>query len=171
MKDKEEILQKRAKFLAVPEKTETRLIVMDAICFLVAGERYGLEKKYVGEVSKSLDITPVPCTPAWLAGVIHRHGRIIGLLDLKVLFNIPKATSYSHILTVQIEDMELGILAEAVPERRTIFNDELQDSNATTTLNTPPKWLKAITHDGLLILDGTAIYNDPTIIIGERGEE
>ncbi len=33
-------------------------------------------------------ITPVPCTPPFVAGVVNLRGRIVPVVDLKVLFGI-----------------------------------------------------------------------------------
>jgi hypothetical protein len=37
----------------------------------------------------------------------------------------------------------------------------------TEMLNTPPKWLKAVTKDGLIILDCDAMRNDESIQVND----
>lgn len=163
MKSKQEILRERALKLAAPPPRTDRVIEYEIITFSAGGEVYGIEEKYVNEVCRISKITPVPCTPEWLAGVINRHGRIVGLIDFRKLFKIPADNPLCHTIIVQIEDFEFGILSEVINGQRTIFQDELQPAEMTEMLNTPPKWLKAVTRDGLIILDCNAMRNDESI--------
>jgi hypothetical protein len=58
-------------------------------------------------------------------------------------------------------------MSEVINGQRTIFQDELQPMEMTEMLNTPPKWLKAVTKDGLIILDCDAMRNDESIQVND----
>jgi purine-binding chemotaxis protein CheW len=167
MKSKQDILRERAATLAAQPARSDRVTVFQVICFSVGGENYAIDEIYVKEVCISSRITPIPCTPEWLAGVVNRHGKIVGLIDFRKLFKNPEEKPNSHIIIIQIDDFEFGILSEAIIGQRQVFEDELQTAEVTEILNTPPKWLKAITRDGLIILDCEAMRNDKCIQVND----
>ena len=63
--------------------------LIEVVEFELAGERYGLALTSVRTVSVLKDITPVPCTPAFVVGVINLRGEIHTIIDLKKFFDLP----------------------------------------------------------------------------------
>src|SRR3990167_8065761 len=83
------ILKKRAQKLA----QETEVVALEdclhVVTFLLAHETYALEQSYIQEVFPLRQLTPLPCTPSFLLGIISVRGRIVSVVNLKEFFNLP----------------------------------------------------------------------------------
>src|SRR5688500_5335816 len=79
--EKRMVLRTRAKALArrVEEKTRAER-EYEVLEFLLAYERYAIETRYIREVYPLKDLTPVPCTPALVLGVINVRGQILSVI-------------------------------------------------------------------------------------------
>ena len=82
------ILKARALELArKPTSFETDGI--EVLEFLLAGERFGVELLFIGQVIVQKGLTPIPCAPPHVAGAINVRGMIVPVIDLRVLFGLP----------------------------------------------------------------------------------
>src|ERR1700712_5225839 len=89
--DDERILRERARLLArVPESEPVAGAVLELLEFSLAQERYAVENRFVREVCPLKELTPLPCTPPFLLGVVNVRGRILPVLDLKKFFDLPE---------------------------------------------------------------------------------
>src|SRR6185369_5807442 len=69
------ILRERAKATArVPPDRESTSGLIAIVEFLLADERYGIESVWVREVLPLRDLTPVPCTPPFVLGILNVRG-------------------------------------------------------------------------------------------------
>lgn len=171
---KQEILRARAAALAAPAAGKDREAAFDVIVFRICDEHYGIECGFMREVCEADILTMIPCTPPWLAGIINLRGRIVAVLDLIKFFNLSDTGTETRKLVVVVGDheFECGILVHELIGQRTVFKDEIQETEHRTAQNTPPKWLKNITADRLIILDYEKIRSDKSIVIDtEPGEE
>jgi purine-binding chemotaxis protein CheW len=89
-----EVLERRAVALAQGGKTEERE-TLGVLVVSVGDERYGLALDCVSEVVKEYRLTPVPCAPGHVRGVINLRGEIVSVIDLAVVLGLPSAES-SH---------------------------------------------------------------------------
>jgi len=172
-KRKQEILRARASVLAAPPVKQDREAAFDVVVFRICNEHYAIECGFMREVCAVSAVTAIPCTPVWLAGIINLRGKIVAVLDLIRLFNLPGSEAETCKLAVVIGDheFECGILAHELVGQRTVFKDEIQTTTHRSAQEAPPKWLKDITADRLIILDYQKIRNDKSIIIdAEPGE-
>ncbi len=165
------ILEERAKALAwKPEEraNEEQIIVIE---FQLADETYGIESGYIREVHPLTDLTPLPCTPPFVLGVINVHGQILSVLDLKRFLDLPDKglTDLNRIIVLSSGDMEFGILADAIFGLKTIPVGEIQPSLPTLT-DIKGDFLLGITVERTVILDGKKILTDPRIIVHEEVE-
>ena len=56
------------------------------LVLLVCGRAFAVPTRRIREIVPSLLLTPVPQTPAWLAGECNYRGRILPVVDLGTLF-------------------------------------------------------------------------------------
>ncbi len=171
---KQEILRARAAALAAPAAGKDREAEFDVIVFRICNEHYGIECGFMREVCEAHSLTMIPCTPPWLTGIINLRGRIVAVLDLIKLFNLPDNGTETCKLAVVVGDheFECGILVHELIGQRTVFKDEIQETDHRSAQEAPPRWLKNITSDRLIILDYEKIRSDKSIIINaEPGEE
>lgn len=170
--DAAQILHARARALARPPAptpvAETWLEVLE---FRLAQERYAIETRYVREVSPVKDLTPLPCTPPFILGIVNVRGRILPVIDLKKFFDLPEQglTDLRRIILLEGNDVELGLLADATVGVRSIPADSLQPSLPTLT-GIRSEYLKGVTAERLVVLDVGRILGDAKIIVHEDVE-
>ena len=170
--DDAEILRARARALArPPDDVPAAAMLLEVLEFRLAQERYALETRYVREVCPLKDLTPLPCTPACILGIVNVRGRILPVLDLKTLFDLPEQglTDLHRIILVEGNDLDFGLLADATVGVRSIPADTLQPSLPTLT-GVRSEYLKGVTAERLVVLDVGRILADPTIIVHEEVE-
>ena len=171
-KSKEEVLRSRARAL-VQEATSsaTTVAALEVIEFGLAQERYALEAAYVREVHPLEDLTPLPGTPPFVAGIVNVRGRILPVIDIKKFFDLPEAgiTDAHKILLVHTDEMELGILADPVVGVKSVPLDTIQSSLPTLT-GLREEYLKGVTVERLVILDVGRILMDRRIMVHEEVE-
>src|SRR5688572_22021320 len=111
--DSKEILRTRARALARTAAPPEEGTVLEVVEFRLAHERYAVEGRHVQEVCTLGELTPLPCTPSFVRGIVNVRGRIVPVLDLKRFFDLPEQgiTDLHRIILVRRHDLELGLLA------------------------------------------------------------
>jgi purine-binding chemotaxis protein CheW len=167
--DKKAILKTRAKALAATPQAESNEEYLEIIEFQLASETYGIELRHAGEVSFLKELTPVPCTPAFVLGIINVHGRVLSVIDLKRFFDLPNnaLTDLNRVIVIRKQGMEVGILADNIHGVRRIPRRDLQPSLPTLT-GVRAEYLKGITRDRLVVLDADKLLSDPKIVVQEE---
>lgn len=164
------ILKERARGLARETAPRgTAETVLEVIEFGLASERYALAAAAVSEVHPLEELTPVPCTPAFIRGLVNVRGRIFPVIDLKKFFDLPEEgiTDLHRILLMETAELQFGLLADTIAGVRKIPLASIQAS--LPTLNgIRAEYLKGVTADRLVILDAAAILADPRIIVHEE---
>jgi purine-binding chemotaxis protein CheW len=168
----ERILRARARALAIPRRQSTLTgAMLEVLEFRLASERYALETRHVQDVHPLRDLTPLPCTPTFVLGIVNVRGRILPVLDLKKFFDLPERglTDLHRIILVQGNDLEFGLLADVIVGVRSVAADSLQPSLPTLT-GIRAEYLKGIGEDRLVVLDVERILADPKIIVHQEVE-
>jgi purine-binding chemotaxis protein CheW len=142
---------------------------LDVVEFDLANERYGFPLRNVREVSLLRELTPVPCTPDFVLGIINLRGEIRTVIDLKKFFDLPHSgiTELNKIILLQQDHVQLGILADAITGVRRLRLDELQPALPTLT-GIGADYLRGITNDRLIVLDPLKILSDKRILVDEE---
>jgi purine-binding chemotaxis protein CheW len=166
------ILKARAKALARPPvEARHKGAVLDVVEFALAQERYAILTDAVREVYPLKDLTPLPCCPGFLLGIVNVRGQILPVIDIKKFFELPEQgiTDLNKVIIVHGEQMDLGILADVVIGVREVPLEALEPS-LPTLVGIREEYLKGITPDRLVILDAEKILSDPKIIVNEEVE-
>jgi purine-binding chemotaxis protein CheW len=164
--EKRIILRERAKALArVPERLDMAREQIDIVEFRLADETYAIEAAFVVEVFPLVDLTPLPGTPPFVSGIVTVRGRILSVVDIKRLFDLPEKglTDLHQVIIVREGDMELGILADEVTGMRSIFLDEIGSPLPTLT-GIRAEYLRGVTKEALVVLDAAKMLSDPGIV-------
>jgi len=174
IEERRTILRARARFLAQERKGEKELSQspLEVVEFLLASEHYGIELTYIREIHALTEFTPLPGTPAFVLGLTNVRGRILSVIDIKKLFDLPQTglTDLNKVIVVRTHQMELGILADAVLGVRTIGRNEFRTSLPTLT-GIRAEYLKGITKDPLVVLDVATILSDERIVVNDGGKD
>jgi purine-binding chemotaxis protein CheW len=163
------ILQARAGILASPPATAADTEYIEVVTFALAYETYAIETIYIDEVHPLKELTPLPCIPAFVAGIINVRGEVISVIDIKVFFELPAKglTDLNKVIILSDGVMKFGILADAVLDVKRLPLRELQTSLPTLT-GIREDYLRGITADRLVVLDAVGLLSDPKIIVHEE---
>ena len=89
---------------------------MQATKYLIClsdGLRYGLDAEQVVEIITDHTITPLPCVPGYVQGVINLRGQIIPVIDLRLrLGKMPQDDCC--IMVVNVDNEPISILVDGV---------------------------------------------------------
>ena len=168
-----QILRARARTLArPPEQAPAADTLLEVLEFRLAQERYAVETRHVQAVVPLKDLTPLPCTPPFVLGIVNVRGRITPVIDIKKFFDLPDQglTDLHRIILVRGNDLELGLLAEAIVGVWTLPVDSVQPSLPTLT-GIRADYLKGVTAERLVVLDLDRILADPKIIVQEEVDD
>jgi purine-binding chemotaxis protein CheW len=167
-----ETLKARARALARPASGDANAgPALEVVEFRLANETYAIEHAFVRGVLPLKELTPLPCTPAFLRGVVNVRGQIVPVIDIKKFFDLPEAgiADVHVIIVVHFQGVELAIDADAVTTVRSILLDSVQPSLPTLT-GIRAQYLKGVTSNHAVILDAAKILSDPKIVIDEQIE-
>lgn len=165
-------LKTRAQALArEPEPAEAAGERIEVVEFILAYERYAIESQYVREVCPLENLTPLPCTPAFVLGIVNVRGEILSVIDIKKFFELPEKglTDLNKIIVLQSGDMAFGILADAIIGARRIAIADIQPSLPTLT-GIREEYLRGLTPERSVILDAEKLLSDEKIIVREQVE-
>ena len=168
--DARRILREKAQALARPlAQSEAASEMLDLLVFSIADARYAVETAEVAEVTPLREVTVVPCTPAFVRGVVNHRGRILAVLDLGELFELSGQAirQDSFIVLVEAGGLSFGILSDMV-----VGTVQCPGS----VLSTPPAalsaarriFLKGVTAEMVAVLDLEALARDPRLIVNEE---
>lgn len=164
----DDILLARAHALAQPKEELAPAEVIELVTFQLAHETYGFEISHVREVYPLRNLTPLPGTPPYVAGVINVRGQVLSVIDIKKFFDLPERglTDLNKVIILSDDTMAFGILADAIGDVRKVTLEELQCSLPTLT-GIREEYLKGITADRLVVLDAASLLADSTIVLHE----
>jgi purine-binding chemotaxis protein CheW len=170
MPDPRDLLRSRARALARSvEPADAVQGFLTVLEFKLGAERYAVELQYVIEVLALQMLTPLPCTPAFIAGLVNVRGRIVTVLDLKRLFGLPESgLSDSHrVIHVEGHGLDLGLLADISIGVNTIALAALQPT-LPTAAGRRADYVQGVTGDPIMLLDMARILTDPGITVHEE---
>jgi purine-binding chemotaxis protein CheW len=178
----EEIWARRAYELAQEPPAPATSQTINLLVFRLGKERYGIDVTGVREIYPLEQLTPVPRTPNFVAGVFSARGRILSVIDLSTFFDLPavgisdetKIVVVSnnnlrsrHGQTPSREILEMGILADEVADVITVFKEDIQPP-LTTHTGVRADYMQGITNDLLVVLNLNALLSDKRLIIQEE---
>jgi len=170
--EKRAILRSRSKRLAQEQdKRGADTSYIEVLEFLLAHETYAIETMFVREVYPMTELTPLPCTPAFVLGLINVRGQILTVVDMKKFFDLPERgiTNLNKVIVVRKDAMELGILADEIIGIRSLSVNELQPPLSTMT-GIHAEYLKGVTGERLIVLDMERFLTDGKLIVREEIE-
>ncbi|MBD8880877.1 MULTISPECIES: chemotaxis protein CheW [Rhodanobacter] len=162
------ILRERARRLAQRPSDKPLEEQIEVLEFTLAHERYALLASQVNDVQPLRDLTPLPCTPSFLRGLVNLRGRLVAVIDLKQFFGLPEPgiTDLHRIVLLRRDEVEIGLLADTVEGVSAIGKSRIQPAPSTVG-GVAAEYIVGVTPERLVILDTDAILNDPRLVIDE----
>ena len=168
MKDEKAILDERAQRIIGKKDIEKvdNAEKISVVEFMLMPERYAIEEKYISEVFFLKEITSIPGTPAFVMGVINLRGKIISVINLKILFNLKERglTDLNKVIVIQNDSMQFGIVSDAIVGSKTIAMSNLSPPPLTLG-NNGAEFISGVTPDGLILLNASVLLSSNKIII------
>jgi purine-binding chemotaxis protein CheW len=105
------------------------------LTFVLGKEEYGIQILKVREIIGCMEITAVPCTPAYVCGVINLRGQVISVIDLRAKFDMESVqrTEETCIIVVEIKSerdgdgkRSIGVIVDRVSEVLNIAGDNIE---------------------------------------------
>lgn len=166
---KKKILDERARTLAREAKIEVIEEEMEVLEFVLAYERYAVESAYIREVVPFQGLTPLPCTPPFVVGIVHTRGQIISVINIKKFLGLAQSgiADLHKIIILHSPSMEFGILADDIIGVRRLSTNQLQSSLLTLT-GMQEMYLKGITRDRVVVLDGEKLLASHSLLVNQK---
>lgn len=171
-REKKKILKARARTLArEPEPEEAAEEYLEVAEFLLAYETYAIETAYIREVYPLKELTPLPCTPPFVLGIINVRGQILSVIDIKKFFDLPEKglADLNMVIILHGDGMEFGIMADKILGVKSIPLSAIQPSLPTLT-DIRAEYLRGVTEERGIILDAKKILYDNRILVHEEVE-
>lgn len=167
--DQQRILRERARLLACEQEKEETGESIEMLEFLLARERYGIETSFIREVYPLKEYTPLPCTPAFVFGLINVRGQILSIVDMRKFFELPEKgiSDLNKVIILHGESMEFGILADEIVGVKVIPLTCLETTLPTLT-DIRERYLRGVTRDQMAVLDAAKLLSDKNIIVHEE---
>lgn len=162
------ILKERAHALAQAPAVEDSVEFVEIVEFQLAHERYALETLHVREVFPLDDLAPLPCTPAFVLGIVNLRGEIVSVVDIRKFFGLPQKgiTNLDRIIVLESGEMTFGVLADDIVGVRRLPVAEMRSSQPLPA-GIHENYVQGITANGLAVLDARAILADANIVVQE----
>lgn len=157
------ILRARAERIANTQDDVQKGETISALVIQTGGETYGLPMDSLMAVYMEHTVIPVPCVPAYVAGIANIRGEIMPVFDLAVLLKVPNDNPKRALIVASSHENSVAFCVENVGEARAVQMDELQA--VPPMLN--EAYLQGISADGMGMLNVEAIINDPALIVDE----
>lgn len=166
----EALLLKRAEAFSAVAGEAIEEGFIEVVEFRLAAERYAFESSMVREVVPISELTPMPCTPPFVLGIINLRGQILSVIDIKKLFGLPEKgiTQLNKVIVLSSDEMEFGVLADEVSGSGRVRSDALKRLPTLTGLR--EEFLKGVTGEGLVVLDAGRLLADKSIVVHEAVE-
>lgn len=163
------ILEERARALAGELLTEEPVDTVELVVLTLGSERYGVDAGRVREVRPLAELTPVPGTPAFWAGVVNVRGTLHPVLDLRRYFDLSRADAGDEakkVVLVAAAGLAVGLMVEDASGVQRFpagaIGPPLGGASQAVSAT-----VRGVTEDLLAVLDTEALLADPRLVVRE----
>ncbi len=151
------VLEERARALARPTASGAANDTLQMVTFALANETYAVESRYVIQVFRLTDLTPLPGAEPPVVGVAAWRGGLLTILDLRHVLgvSVQALDDLGRVIVVGEQRPAFGILVDAVHDIAAI---------PAAAIRTPPDgvaskrdYLRGVTADAVLVLEATTL--------------
>lgn len=86
------------------------------LTFVLSQQLYGVPIGAIREINRMSEITPVPKTPSFVAGVMNLRGKVIPVVNLRKKLNFEpiETTKETCIIVIEAFDGQVGMIVDSV---------------------------------------------------------
>jgi purine-binding chemotaxis protein CheW len=167
------ILRERARLLAQPLEDESAREGLEIIVFRVGSERFAFESSQVREVFTAREITPLPGTPPWVAGILNVRGRILSVLHVGILLGAEAEhdAATNCLLILRGDEIEgasdVALLTGALEGISLLPANALEPPHALA--GAPgARYRRGLTSEGITLLDAAPLLGDSQLLVQDE---
>jgi purine-binding chemotaxis protein CheW len=162
------ILDARARRLAERPRAPRSDELLQLATFALGDERYAIEMRFVREVGRLVEYARVPGVPKHILGVTNLRGELLLVIDPRRLLGLAERglSDLGRLIVLGEERIELGLVADAalgmldVPAREVLAAPDGLGGHG---------YLRGVTKDAWIVLDGRAFLADDRFVVDHRG--
>jgi len=164
------IMDERARVLApAPPAARPAGEQIELLVFSLAGARYGIETRFVREVARLAEVTPIPGATDFLAGVAAIRGEILGVLDPRPIFGLAAGALTARMILCGEQHAEFGLLIDQAHDVVILPLTELFEPPGSAS-GAGRAYLRGVTKDALVVLDGARLLGDEQLFVDRPPE-
>ena len=133
-------------------------------------EKYAFDIKYIDEVFRYKKVTPLPCTPSFIIGIINFRGKILSVIDIRNFIgftsDVIKFNEVREVIVVKVNEFEVGIAVDNILGYYSISFEEIQQTVLTIT-NERKEFFIGIAQNSTIVLDIKNIMLSEKIIVND----
>ncbi len=136
--------------------------------FLLYPEIYAIEASFVQEVLTLKDLTYIPGTPAFVAGLFNYRGNIISLVNLKILFGLAERglTEMNKVILIRNHHMEFGLIADGINGSLHLRADDITEPPDSLSSN-GAQFIRGMTPSGAILLRTERLLDDKSLQVNQ----
>jgi purine-binding chemotaxis protein CheW len=155
--DARRVLEERARALARPPAPPPKQDTVELLTFALASETYAVESRFVIQVSRLSELSPLPGAQPPVFGLTPWRGGLLTILDLRQVLGVPATAlnDLGRVIVLGDERPAFGILADAVHDLVSVPSAAIrapQDGVATSR-----EFLRGVTGEAVLVLEAEAL--------------
>ena len=110
------------------QSADAKVANQEFLTFTLGDENYALDILTVKEIRGYESVTKIANAPAFIKGVINLRGDIVPIVDLRIKFNVGKATydKFTIVIVLHILNRVVGIVVDGVSDVVSLSKDQLQ---------------------------------------------
>lgn len=167
---RERILQKRAEALAQVTAVAAQAGEhLEVTVFSIGVQRYAMDSTLIQEIVPLKSLVPLPCVPAHIAGIFNLRGKLLAAVDLCPLLGITGGPARREEKMVVLRDkgMEFGVMVDEIEGVRSLPLADIENTLSTQQAD-GAKYMRGVTSDRLVLLDGLRLIHDPDLIVNDE---
>lgn len=166
----EQILKERAMIIARSRVASSHHSTTDSLVveFMLFPETYAVEAIFVGEVLTVKEICSIPGTPDYVMGVMNFRGKIISIINLKLLFGFKEQglTEMNKALLIHNDHMEFGLIVDGISGSVNVNMNQLAAPPLTLS-DRGAEFVSGLTTNGAILLDVTRMIESKLLKINQ----
>jgi len=116
---------------AKPEEQENAPVTVQQtrlfVTFWLGGFLFAVPVEEVVEINRSLEITPVPLAPSYVAGIINLRGQILTAIDLATRIGLEKKEETRHNVIIGRDEEPVSFLVEQIGDVLEVEVDRIEE--------------------------------------------
>ncbi len=129
----DEILFAREDEMAALNTVDDTVDSQKYLIFMAGHLKLGVVAEDVVEILNNQLITYLPMLPEFIRGIINMRGQMIPILDIRARLNMEPQEGDSLVVVINLGDVQLGILVDAVDQMLDIPKSNLLPMPANST--------------------------------------